>query len=182
MKQLQRYAVILSLVEALGQKGSWCGETHIQKSTYFLQDILGVPLGFGFILYKHGPFSFDLSDELMVMHANEIIQLKLRPPYGPSIIQGPNSERLKQQFPKTIQKYKDQVEFVANELGTYAVAELERLATALYVSMNRTDLNKEAKAFYIHKIKPHISVEEANRSLENELEIHKKVKTLIGAT
>lgn len=64
MKRLQRDAVILSLIENLRAKGSWCGETHIQKATYFVQELLRVPLEFEFVLYKHGPYSFDLSDEL----------------------------------------------------------------------------------------------------------------------
>ncbi len=42
MKRLQRSAVILSLIEALLQRGNWGGETHIQKATYFLQDFLRV--------------------------------------------------------------------------------------------------------------------------------------------
>lgn len=185
MKRLQRCTVILSLVEALLQKDSWCGETHIQKATYFLQELLRVPLGFDYILYKHGPFSFDLSDELMAMRADDMVQLKSRPPYGPSIIPGPNSDRLKQLFPKTLQKYKEEVEFVAEEIGTYGVAELERLATALYVTLNDTapshDQIKE-RASRINKLKPHISVEDAHRSIENRWTISNRAKKLIQAT
>ncbi|MCL6557372.1 MAG: hypothetical protein K6U74_00970, partial [Firmicutes bacterium] len=64
LPSLKRKALLLSLVKAMESQGSWCGETHIQKCSYFLQAMLGVPLGFEFILYKHGPFSFDLRDEL----------------------------------------------------------------------------------------------------------------------
>jgi len=185
MKRLQRSAVILSLVEALLQKDSWCGETHIQKATYFLQELLRVPLGFDYILYKHGPFSFDLSDELMAMRADDMVQLKSRPPYGPSIIPGPNSDRLKQLFPKTLQKYKEEVEFVAGEIGTYGVSELERLATALYVTLNDTAPSHdeiEERSYRINKLKPHISVEDARRSIENRWEISNRAKKLIQAT
>ena len=64
MNRLQRAAVLLTLLEQLQARGSWCGETHVQKSVYFLQDLLQVPLGFEFVLYKHGPYSFDLNDEI----------------------------------------------------------------------------------------------------------------------
>ena len=30
-------AVLLTLLDALKQRGSWCGETHLQKSVYVLQ-------------------------------------------------------------------------------------------------------------------------------------------------
>ena len=179
MKRLQRSAVILSLIEALLQRYSWAGETHIQKATYFLQDFLRVPLGFEFILYKHGPFSFDLRDELTAMQADEIIQLRARPPYGPSMIPGPNSERVKELFPKTIRKFNDQIEFVAKELGGFGVAELERLATAAYVvTKSSDDVKMEQRAHLINKLKPHISIEEALHSLESGQQIHERAEKL----
>ncbi len=61
MNRLQRAAVLLTLLDALKQRGSWCGETHLQKSVYILQELFGVQLGFTFVLYRHGPYSFDLS-------------------------------------------------------------------------------------------------------------------------
>ncbi|MBN1803969.1 MAG: hypothetical protein JW837_01840 [Sedimentisphaerales bacterium] len=185
MKRLQRHAVILSLVEALLQRDSWCSETHVQKTIYFLQELLNVPLGFEYILYKHGPFSFDLSDELMAMRADEIIRLKSRPPYGPSIISGSNGDRIKKLFPKTLCKYKEEIEFVAEEIGDYGVSELERLATALYVTLNDTTPDHdeiEERASRINKLKPHISLEDARRSLENRWKISSRAKKFIQAT
>jgi hypothetical protein len=187
MKRLKKSAVILSLVEALLEKGSWCGETHIQKCTYFLQELVHVPLGFDFILYKHGPYSFDLSDKLMAMRADEMLNLKSHPPYGPSIVPGENGDRLKRLFPRTIQKYKERVEFVAKELGTCGVAELERIATALYVTLNDKNWKKERidkKAFRIHKLKPHISLEQAQHSLQRGFEIRDRAvkEKLVQAT
>ena len=44
MERLKRYAIVLSLIEQLRERGGWCGETHIQKTTYFLQNLLKVPL------------------------------------------------------------------------------------------------------------------------------------------
>ncbi len=123
MKRLKRSAIILSLIESLLEKGNWCGETHIQKTTYFLQELLRVPLGFEFILYKHGPFSFDLSDDLMAMRANMMVELQSRPPYGPSIVPGPTSQQLKNLFPKTLKKYNREIKFVAKEMARFNVAE-----------------------------------------------------------
>lgn len=185
MERLKRSAIILSLVESLLEENSWCGETHIQKTTYFLQELLKVPLGFEFILYKHGPFSFDLSDKLMAMRADMMIQLQSHPPYGPSIVPGPTSEQLKRLFPKTLKKYEKEVKFIAKEMRTCNVADLERVATALYVTLeaqqNEPKLTSE-KATYITKIKPHISVEQAHIALEKEAQISIKAKELIQST
>ena len=60
-------ALLAELIEKLQENGSWCGETHVQKCAYFLEDLLGVPVGCEFVLYKHGPYSFDLHDALIEM-------------------------------------------------------------------------------------------------------------------
>ena len=102
MERFGRAAVLLSLIEKLRDGDSWCGETHVQKGTYFLQDLLGVPLEFDFILYKHGPFSFDLSDEISWMRANDLLRLQPQQrPYGPKLIPGENAELLKKTYPQT---------------------------------------------------------------------------------
>ena len=64
MNEMEKNVVLLSFIDFMRAKGSWCGETHVQKGTYFFQELMGVPLGFHFILYKHGPFSFDLRNQI----------------------------------------------------------------------------------------------------------------------
>lgn len=76
MDRLKRGAILVQLVRELRENGSWCGETHLQKGTYLLQELTKVPLGLEFILYKHGPFSFDLRDELTGLRADEVIALQ----------------------------------------------------------------------------------------------------------
>jgi uncharacterized protein YwgA len=184
MKRLQRNAIVLSVIEKLFERGSWCGETHIQKSTYFLQELLNVPLDFEFILYKHGPFSFDLSDELLAMRADEIIQLQSRSPYGASIVPAGRSKLLKAIYPNTLRKYRKRVEFIANELGGKGASALERVATALYVSLKaqaEESINIGDKAAYLHKLKPHISLEEAGLALEDWSNISDRARDLVEA-
>jgi len=182
MERLKRSAIVLSLIERLREKGGWCGETHIQKTTYFLQKLLKVPLGFNFILYKHGPYSFDLSDELMAMRADMLIQLKSQQPYGPSIIPGPTSEQLKRLFPKTLLKYESKVCFIADQLANYGVADLERIATAFFIA-NESDMSTtttQQMATKINRIKPHISTEQALKALETESKLTTESKELLA--
>ena len=168
MKRLQRAAVLLSLVEKLHDNDSWCGETHIQKSTYFLQELLKVPLDLDFILYKHGPYSFELSDEITAMLADNILRVEPRPnPYGPSLLPGEEGSKLiKENFSKTIEKYDSQTAFVAKKLGQERVASLERLATALYVTREEEGGDVEVRVSRIRELKPHISEEQAHVSVE----------------
>ncbi|MGI6492663.1 MAG: hypothetical protein ACOX0T_09700 [Pelotomaculum sp.] len=168
MEDARRQAVVLSLIEKLHHYGNWCGETHIQKSLYFLQEMLGIPTGFDFILYKHGPFSFDLRDELGVMRANMLIELHSKPyPYGPSHLPGDAAERLKELYPKTAKIYERQIDFIAEKLASLRVAELERLATALYVTLEEgREKTVQARAIRINKLKPHVRIDEAQRAVE----------------
>ncbi len=182
MKRLQRDAVILSLIENLKANGSWCGETHIQKATYFIQELFGVPLGFEFILYKHGPFSFDLSDELTAMQADMLLRLQPQPrPYGPSLIPGESSELIKRHFPVTLKEYDSQVAFVAVQFSDKKVSELERLATALLVTREiEPDGSPESRAQCITRLKPHVKIDEAQdavKAVDKIIEKSRKVKT-----
>ncbi len=163
MNQLQRASVLLNLIETLRSKGSWASETHLQKSTYFLQGLLGVPLKFQFILYKHGPFSFDLREELSGMLADSFLKWEPQYPYGPSLEPGPASENLKRQI-KTASRFSKQVEFVAEKLGEKKVVELERLSTALFVTLEEEGVNIADRAVRISKLKPHIKISDAREA------------------
>jgi uncharacterized protein YwgA len=165
MERLQRSAVMLSLIEKLKANGSWCGETHIQKATYFLKELLGVPLNYEFTLYKHGPYSFDLTDEITAMRADSLLKLQPMYPYGPSYTLGESSALIKERFPKTTIKYQEQIEFVAQKLGPNNVASLERLATALYVTLNEEMCEMDDRADCITDIKPHIPIEDAREAV-----------------
>ena len=48
MNRSRQAAIVVALSENLQSNGSWCGETHVQKSTYFLQKMAKVPLSFEF--------------------------------------------------------------------------------------------------------------------------------------
>ena len=79
---MRRAAVILKLIDSLWDKGKWCGQTHIQKAAYFLQEFFEVPLGFRFIMYKFAPFSFELRDELTALRADKFLTLRVSRQYG----------------------------------------------------------------------------------------------------
>jgi len=163
MDRLRRDVILIRLIEALRQRGSWCGETHVQKAAYLLQEMTGVPMGFEFILYKHGPFSFELRDELSAMRADGFVSLRVQnPDYGPSIVPEPAADALRKRFPKTLREHEPRVGFVAEQVSKRPVVELERFATAFYVRQEMgAETNPNAIAQRVHVLKSHISVEQA---------------------
>ncbi|WP_449244054.1 hypothetical protein [Desulfobacca acetoxidans] len=179
MDRIKNAAIILRLIDKLREKGSWCGETHIQKATFFLQELMQVPMEFDFILYKHGPFSFDLRDELTALRADGLIELEPRWPCGPRLASTDLNEYIQKLYSNTIARYDKKITFIAEILGDKGVTELERLATALYVTKNRTfeTLNAE-RAEELTELKPHITLESAKNAIEeidsimNEARVH----------
>ena len=166
LKRMQRDAVLLSLMNEMRTNGSWCGETHVQKSAYFLQELLNVPMNLEFILYKHGPYSFDLTDAITAMQADSLLEYQSRPPYGPSLLPTKTSQDFLNQYPKTLERYAKKVQFVAEKIGKMGVAELERQATALYVTLNEKG-TENSRANMITGMKPHIKMDQAEKALES---------------
>jgi len=167
MNRLQIAALLTRLVDRLRSHGSWCSETHIQKSTYVAQELGGVPLGFNFILYKHGPFSFDLRDEVTSLRADGLLLMEPQAfPYGPKFKATETAHQLQQRYPKTLNTHGAALEFVAQNLADKPVAELERLATALFAKANLPDEVNHKRAQWINAQKPHIATDEAVAALE----------------
>jgi hypothetical protein len=166
MDRLRKAAVLTRLVEQLRQNGSWCGETHMQKTALFLQNLMLVPLGFDFILYKHGPFSFDLRDELTSLRADELIKLEPQRGYGPRIATTERAAYIQRLYPKTVQQYEDSLAFITQKLGRKGVAELERLATAFYVTDGAARCSTvDQRAANLTALKPHVGRDEATAAV-----------------
>lgn len=169
MKPAQHSVILLKLIEKLRDHGSWCGETHIQKGGYLLKSLCLIPLQFDFVLYKYGPFSFELMDHLSGMRAERLIRLVPQAyPYRPSIEEGDNSSVLMEMYPKTGNKYLGEVNFVADVIGSKGVTELEKLATAKFVSDELgPQESEEERAKLLTEYKPHIESEEALESVRH---------------
>ena len=164
MIDLQLFRLVLTIADALRVRGSWTGETHIQKVGYFLQELLGVPLKSEFILYKHGPFSFDLRGVLSTMRAYDYVDWRAKAfGYGPTLVEGPLVDVLKK-FSTLPAEYMQRIDFITDKLATKRVSELERLATALYVTLDRS-IPAYGRAERIHGLKPHVSLAEAQQSI-----------------
>jgi uncharacterized protein YwgA len=175
MNPTERRVVILDLIERLKRNGSWCGETHIQKSVFFLQEMMGVPLDLNTIFYKHGPYSFELADELTSMIADNCLTVEPRAPYGASFWPVPDTIQLYRVIAGHPDQYEARAQFVADRLARKNVAELERLSTALYV-LKRTTGTEDDLAREVNRLKPHVSPDEARqavravRQMQTELE------------
>lgn len=165
MNDLQRSAIIATLVKDCRARNSFCGETMVQKSVFFLQKLLHVPLDFDFQLYIYGPFSFDLQRHLSSMMADDMIGVRSLE-YGSTFEPGEQVAYLEKHAASMIEEYRAAVSSVLNHLAGRGVKQLERLATALYFTVNTDDASVEGRTSKIRQVKPHISEVEARQALE----------------
>jgi uncharacterized protein YwgA len=165
MNDLQRSAIVATLVKECRARDAFCGETMVQKSVFFLQELLKVPVAFDFQLYIYGPFSFELQRHISSMMADDMIAV--RPlPYGSTFEPGEQIAYLEKHSAGMITAYRDQILFVVNHLANRGVKQLERVATALYFTVTTDEASVDERAAKICEVKPHITRDDARKAIE----------------
>jgi hypothetical protein len=157
MSRNERYALLAALMKRLHDIGSWCGETHVQKAVFFVQELLHVPFGYNFRLHKHGPYSFDLREELASMQADDALRLRSHGyPYGPTLEPTERGERLMHTFARLVESHDGRLDFIAAWFGSKDVKYLERISTGFLVSSQMRGNTPSQRVERLHELKPHI--------------------------
>jgi uncharacterized protein YwgA len=161
-----RYALVARMVKALQSAGSWCGRTHIQKSLFFVQSLFLVEQEFEYVMYQHGPYSFQLDEDIVQLRRLNGLDLQVAPaPYGPHYTLTSGGENLLERFRLETSGYHDPIEFVAREFGKRSVRQLELLATSAFVEgsnqLSDLDLVRDIAA-----LKPHFSEPEILNAIQ----------------
>jgi hypothetical protein len=150
-----RCALVVKLAKRLRDRGSWCGETHLQKALYILQDISESSFGYKYVIYKHGPYSFDFLE----------FQFP-REGYGPSIVPTQFGERVYRANQENVDDYDRFVDFVADWFAGSDVRHLEKIATAYFVTLKNPRLPAGERAKKINSLKPHVDILAAEQAIE----------------
>lgn len=166
-----RWTILLELISSLKMEGSWCGETHIQKSAFFLEEMLGVPLDLGFIMYKYGPYSFELNDDLTALRAYNYLNLTPLEPYGVTYSLQDEENKLKKFYEGEIEQYSEKISSIAETFGSKTVVELEKLATAFFINKKENVEDLEEIAKRLNKKKPHVNIQDAEIAVNEIFQI-----------
>lgn len=167
--QRDERAVLCQLVKKLRENESWTGQTHIQKAAYLLKHLLNVPLSYDFRLYKHGPYSFDLRDEVGFLRGGKVLSASAHEPYG-----------LKFDVREAIttgaeDRYAREIDFVARALGKKKVGDLEALSTALMVTLELGSRDVDARRKRLRELKPHLEESVAEKAISELDTLQQKV-------
>lgn len=158
MERLQRGSILCRLAQRLREAGSWCGQTHLQKAAFLLEEGRDVRLGYGFVLYKYGPFSVDVREELDELQADGFVRLEPQGhQYGARIGVAERGEQLLDHYSNFLGQFGEEIDEVVDFLGPRGVSALERLTTAVYLVKEDPEEDDEALAEELRKVKPHVS-------------------------
>lgn len=183
-KDLERHALIARLIDAMRAVDSWCGETHIQKSLYTFQALFA-PTDhpkLEYILYRHGPYSFDLADDLALMEFLRAIEREPQPGYGPRYALTEGGRFLIDELGKGSEKYSERLGRVAELVSTKNVRQLEALTTLIFVATEPDECEKAPgeveRRLRVQELKPHLTEPELVAAQESFSELKKVARRL----
>jgi hypothetical protein len=154
--EYSKHQIILEAIEALKKEGSWTGKTHVQKTLAMTSFLFNEDFPFEFVLYKHGPYSFDVDQELDQMLSYDAVRLVPHGGYGPSLSPSKGSG-FPTAFGDADEETMHQVKRVAKFVGSRNVVELEALATAAWIRTKENLVNEDETRVRLKELKPHLS-------------------------
>lgn len=164
---VRKHAIILSTIEELNRRGSWTGKTHVQKALSLVNSRDKIELPFQFVLYKHGPYSFDVEDEIEQMKGYAAIESEPIPGFGVTLSRGPMANYVYARYTLEAEE-SSEIKKVCEFVASRSVTELERLATAAWIRSVEHISDREQVARRLNELKPHVSVDDA-RSADVEI-------------
>jgi len=151
MTELLGYAIVLKAVHGLNAAKSWTGKTHVIKTLYIASTKADLP--FEFVLFKHGPYSFDANDAIEFMSAIKLLSLTATPPYGVQLKPGRLESVIDVDVdPRVIEAIDRAVESV----GDSDVKQLEAFATSIWVLEKQKPIHDAEWLKAVKELKPHL--------------------------
>ena len=169
-KEKKLLALRLSAVERIVSLCGDTGKTKIQKITYFLQEAVGVQLGYPFRMHYYGPYSDDLDG--IVSLAQMMGYIEIKPDlngFGYHVTLGSESGNLAFGKPDLPPDLEQSMTSAAKTLGNLDTPQLELYASIHLISRSRKEPHKDEVLETVHRLKPKFSlnhVGNAYRDLE----------------
>ena len=125
---------------------------------------MNAPFEWIFVIYKFGPYSFDLAHLIGEIHSCRLVELMLQWWFQPKIKVMRYGKDFYEDINELCYKYRKQIEFVKEELGSQNLSEIELLATGLYIiSYEKVhDKTVENRSRILNHLKSHIKLNDAS--------------------
>ena len=161
----QKHAMLLEVIRSLGRRNCSAGKTNVQKALAIMNETVQ-KTPFGFVLYKHGPYSFDVQATMEQMKTyRAIVSQPNVDGFGINICEGPGSKFVDKNADLPIET-KQAIEKVCEFVCSRSVFELERLATAAWIRKREGLKDSFEVAARLNQLKPHVSIDDATTADE----------------
>ena len=160
-----KHAFLLSLIEGLETAGAPADRSHIHKTLFLLQAVVGDQVPFAFV-YRNGPYSYDIEEELSQMRSYAAVT-DVTPQSSNALQEGlitfradQNARLLREQYrpdPATLQRIGAVCGFVG-AVGKPPV-ELDRQATVAWIMCRENIQDDPAIVSRFQELKPNSSRE-----------------------
>lgn len=153
----KRQALILFIVRKLSEQKGWHGTLFVQRFIYLLQELLDVPLDLFFILYKHGPYSFELEEILTFLLERRFLKLKVpRNQLSPTLVPGRHAAYYDKKFKMEKSLLDPKVAWLIEKVNKIPFGELTLVTYALYMLKQLQSQGKDEKDLVseMHKLRP----------------------------
>jgi len=159
----QQTELLAALVESFTEasSGGYCGQTHIHKAAFIAQELLGVPFGLKWEMYTYGPFSRDVRPGLARCEQEGMVVMQRHS-------NGLRIRRAAEAPPSSLPvEFRKKLQLVAQHLAPMDRGQLEKVATAAWVTRSTHGRGSgiESRAVEVHKLKPHIDTEIAEKAV-----------------
>lgn len=157
------HALIVAMIETLRSQGSRTGTTPIIKGL-FLAKASGLASPFAHFLYKHGPYSTDIEDNLDQLKSYSAIEVEPAfDGYGVKFSPGVNASFVKRQASLSADEQAT-IDKVCRFIRQKNVGQLERLATAAWIRTEEGISDPDEVALRLNELKPHVSLSDAREA------------------
>jgi len=152
-----QHKFILCAIESLIAAKGGTGRTHIQKTLFVANELYDLHIPFHFILYKHGPYSFDVDSAIQEMKSYRAISIEPVPGYGVSITPDKGKHFVEEYGGELDQRPTQAITEVSRFLAQMHVKELERIATAVWIYFRENIREPDRISERLRQLKPHVS-------------------------
>jgi len=168
MERLKRTAILACLIDELNTNGNRYILPRISQVVFFLQNLAGVPLGFGMSI----PFGADVRDELESM-INDGLICYVRCPDGSRMIAVTDAGKKWQDIhQEIISKYKDRIAFITKKFSGKDTSELDLMVNIFRTMQRDPDVALHTKAHMI-------MIDYRRLSEEQAIELLKEAENMI---
>ena len=165
-----QYALLTLISKKLGGPEHRFGKKALQKTVHLMQELGGVDAGYNFSFYTYGPYSSELSGDLDIAAAANVLTVAYNPSENYYLI-GPSTEadRAIKNGQKFLQSNQAEIDRIIEAFGGRLAKDLELVSTIAYLHRHapKSEFADDDKLLArVKDLKPKYSTQEIAKAIK----------------